>query len=231
MMTRILSRVWGDAFADGVAVHAAWQKYARLLRWPIRRASLLTAVGLMLAAAGGATLLSRAAAFLIIDSPAPSDLILVVSGDVDSRLPKAVQLWKSGYANEIVVDGGTGRSWLGRTEADRIEAQVQSLGSAAAHIRVCPIMAASTLEEAKAFPACIARSKAKTILLVTSEFHSRRALSTFRSALPGYQWSVAAVANPEAFGMSWWSDRAWAVTTLKEWEKLFWWEAVERWTA
>jgi uncharacterized SAM-binding protein YcdF (DUF218 family) len=67
------------------------------------------------------------------------------------------------------------------------------------------------------------------VLIVTSEFHTRRALSIFRRRLPQYEFSVAAAHDPAHFGTAWWTRREWAKVTFDEWVKLIWWEAVDRW--
>lgn len=193
--------------------------------WVCKAAAVLTFLAVIVA---GATI--QAGKFLVVDNPKPSDVIVVLSGDDGSRLPKAIELWKRGLAGEVIVDGGDRQRWLGRTEADRIAAQLALLGPAAGRVHVCPVAAESTLGEAQDFFDCIRDVPVTRILIVTSAYHSRRALSTFRYALPRYQWSVAAADKTETFGTSWWRNREWAATTLHEWEKLAWWEAVEKWT-
>ena len=67
------------------------------------------------------------------------------------------------------------------------------------------------------------------ILLVTSDFHTRRALDTFSRELPNYNFSIAAAYDSREFGVQWWQHRQWAKTNLLEFCKLVWWELVERW--
>ena len=38
------------------------------------------------------------------------------------------------------------------------------------------------------------------MLIVTSDFHTRRALEVFRREFPGHEYSVAAARNEEGFG-------------------------------
>jgi uncharacterized SAM-binding protein YcdF (DUF218 family) len=66
-------------------------------------------------------------------------------------------------------------------------------------------------------------------LIVTSEFHTRRALMIARHRLPQYEIHVAAARNPLEFGEAWWTKREWAKTTFDEWTKLIWFEMVDRW--
>src|SRR6476646_657059 len=46
--------------------------------------------------------------------------------------------------------------------------------------------------------------RAHRILIVTSAYHTRRALAIFRHRLPQYQWSVAAAPDESAYGTDWW---------------------------
>lgn len=67
------------------------------------------------------------------------------------------------------------------------------------------------------------------MLIVTSDYHTRRALTIFRDHLKQYQFNGAAARDPSRFGTAWWTNREWAKATLDEWMKLVWWEAVDRW--
>ncbi len=72
-------------------------------------------------------------------------------------------------------------------------------------------------------------SGAHKVLLVTTSFHTRRALSIFRKQLPAYEFSIAAVNDPRQFGVNWWSNRQWAKVNLEEWMRMTWWQLVDRW--
>jgi uncharacterized SAM-binding protein YcdF (DUF218 family) len=76
---------------------------------------------------------------------------------------------------------------------------------------------------------CLQPLNVHRVLIVTSDYHTRRALSIYSRRLPQYQWSVAAARNPAQFGNAWWTDREWAKVAFDEWSKLIWWEAVDRW--
>jgi uncharacterized SAM-binding protein YcdF (DUF218 family) len=68
------------------------------------------------------------------------------------------------------------------------------------------------------------------VLLVTSDYHTRRALDTFRRQLPQYHFSIVAVHDNSSFSpIGWWRRRQWAKTTVLEWSKLVWWKLVDRW--
>jgi len=84
----------------------------------------------------------------------------------------------------------------------------------------------STEQEAEALSACIQEHRWKTIALVTSNYHSRRAGLIWRKTLPkrdsSIQLSVDSVADPDYQPRGWWRQRAYATTWLMESAKLVW---------
>jgi uncharacterized SAM-binding protein YcdF (DUF218 family) len=84
----------------------------------------------------------------------------------------------------------------------------------------------STEQEAEALSACIQEHRWKTIVLVTSNYHSRRAGLIWRKTLPkrdpSIQLSVDSVADPDYQPSGWWRQRAYATTWLMESAKLVW---------
>jgi uncharacterized SAM-binding protein YcdF (DUF218 family) len=80
--------------------------------------------------------------------------------------------------------------------------------------------------------------KVSSVLIVTSDYHTRRAFSIFTARLPHYRWSIADAWEAYAGGApqrmpadNWWRNRRWAKTIAEEWQKLIWWELVDRWKA
>ena len=98
-------------------------------------------------------------------------------------------------------------------------------------VSICPIWGLSTRDEARDAVACLKRAGGSSVLLVTSDFHTRRALNIFRHEVRGYTFHVAAAFDENEFGTYWWKQREWAKTAVSEWAKFFWWEAVDRWRA
>ncbi|MFZ0294695.1 MAG: ElyC/SanA/YdcF family protein, partial [Candidatus Sulfotelmatobacter sp.] len=84
-------------------------------------------------------------------------------------------------------------------------------------------------DEAKEAEKCLQREDAKSVLIVTSDFHTRRALEIFRREFPEREFSVAAARNDEGFGTRWWTHRQWAKTFVDEWLRLIWWKVVDQW--
>ena len=109
----------------------------------------------------------------------------------------------------------------------------RSSGVEQSRIVLCTVTNDSTVEESSDVSRCLGRLRPAphSVLLVTNDFHTRRALSIFRSRLPQYRWSAAAVFDSAVFGNLWWQHREWAKTCALEWQKLLWWELVDSWRA
>ena len=190
----------------------------------------LIACGLMAGVA--VALASLAGGFLIVDAPRPADAILVLAGETDRRPKRALELLHQGYGKRIVLDVPTNGKIYGFTEIQLAEKYVANLkgelppGTA---MMVCPIDGLSTKDEAKDAEKCLSSEQAKSVLLVTSDFHTRRALDVFRRELPEYEYSIAASRNAEQYGAQWWKRRQWAKIFQEEWVKMIWWNLVDRW--
>jgi hypothetical protein len=96
-------------------------------------------------------------------------------------------------------------------------------------VSVCPIVGLSTKAETWDVARCLEQSGAHSVLVVTSDYHTRRALSIFQHELPQYTVYVAAARDPGQFNATWWKRRQWAKMNFDEWIRLAWWEAVDRW--
>jgi hypothetical protein len=183
---------------------------------------------LALPAALAVGLAARAGSFLVVDAPLPSDLILVLAGETDRRPERALQLLAQGYGRRIMLDVPTNLKIYEFTEIQLAQKYIQDLPQAAS-VSICPIDGLSTKDESKDVEKCLARDGSKSVLIVTSDFHTRRALSILRREVPGYAYSVAAARDGTQFGTKWWTHRQWAKTLVNEWLRLIWWKAVDQW--
>jgi len=175
---------------------------------------------------------SRAGYWLVIDHPEKSDVIVVLDGDgSDHRYWQGITMLRRGYAQDAFIDGLDDVVKFGRTPAQETAIFIhETAGPLEPHVHVCPIMARSTVGETEYIRKCIEPLHPKRVLLVTSDYHTRRALAICRHKLPQYQWSVSAARDPREYGERWWTNREWAKTFLVEWQKLLWWKVVDRWT-
>jgi uncharacterized SAM-binding protein YcdF (DUF218 family) len=165
---------------------------------------------------------------LVLDSPQPADVILVLAGETERRPARALQLLQQGYGRRIVLDVPAEAKIYGSSQLELAQTYAQRLPQAAA-ITICPIAGLSTRDEAHDAERCLQRESGDRVLLVTSDFHTRRALSVFRHELRGHSFSVAAAHEDREFGENWWEHREWAKTCAYEWMRWMWWNAVDRW--
>ena len=175
-----------------------------------------------------AALASQAARFLVVDDPEKSDAIVVLAGETSVRSARALELLRQGVAPHVFLDAETRDVIYDQKLGEIAEKYVNSLGEAN-RVSICPIEGYSTITEADDVSRCLQSLGARRVLIVTSEYHTRRALMVFRHRLPQYQFNVAAARNPAQFGEAWWTNREWAKVTFDEWLKMLWFEAVDRW--
>ncbi len=173
-------------------------------------------------------LATKAGGFLIVDQPHPSDVILVLAGETDHRPQLALELLNKHLARRIIVDVPAKATIYEFTEIQLAERYIQDLPQPEL-VSVCAIDGLSTKEESRDAEKCLQREGARSVLIVTSDFHTRRALAIFRHELPTYRFSIAGAHDEEGFGARWWTHRQWAKTFFDEWVRLLWWEAIDRW--
>jgi hypothetical protein len=170
----------------------------------------------------------NAGRFLVVEAPERSDVILVLAGETDRRPARALQLLDQGYGRRVVIDVPSATRIYEFSQVQLAEKYVGSLPEAAS-IRICPIEGLSTRDESHEAEKCLESEEGGRVLIVTSDFHTRRALSIFRREVRGKSFSVAGARDETQFGTRWWAHRQWAKTCLDEWQRVLWWTTVERW--
>jgi hypothetical protein len=170
----------------------------------------------------------NAGRILVVDDPKPSDVIVSLAGETDRRPQRAVELLQRGYGRAAVIDVPAGVNIFGFSEEHLAQSYIRDLPGPSS-VRVCSIVGLSTRDESHDFAKCLGADGAHSVLIVTSDFHTRRALSIFRHEFPRQNFSVAAVPDASEFGTRWWTHRQWAKTCFYEWIRLLWWEVVDRW--
>jgi len=164
----------------------------------------------------------------VVDAPEKSDVIVVLAGETNARPARALELLRQGVAPRVLLNASDGTRIYDQKLIDVAQRYVNGLADAN-RVSVCPIAGLSTIAEADDVNRCLQPLGAHRVLLVTSEYHTHRALMIFRQRLPQYQFSVAAARSPAEFGEAWWTHREWAKVTFDEWSKMLWWETVDRW--
>jgi len=165
---------------------------------------------------------------LVEDAPQPSDLILVLAGETEHRPAHALELLHQGLGRRVLIDVPADTKIYDRLQLELAENYVRNLPDSA-RVRLCPITGLSTREETQDVKRCLTAQDGTRILIVTSDFHTRRALATFRHELRDKTFSVAAALDPQEFGARWWTHRQWAKTLVGEWVRVLWWNFVDRW--
>jgi hypothetical protein len=172
-------------------------------------------------------LVATSGRFLVVNKPSKSDVMVVLAGETERRPARGLELLNQGYAPRLILDVPAEAKIYQRSQAEIARDYVDGLPQASS-ITVCPIYGQSTKDEALDVARCLQGVSGRRVLLVTSDFHTRRALSIFSLVLPA-DYSVAAVFDEREFGVQWWRHREWAKVNFEEWSKLTWWEIVDRW--
>jgi len=159
-------------------------------------------------------------AFLIhADPPAKADLIVVLAGDgYGRRLLYGAELARQGYAPRVLVSGP--RTFYGHSEDQLAIPFAVRQGYSESMFIPMPVKARSTLEEAEEIVSELRRRGTRTVLVVTSNYHTRRARRLWREAAGGID--VRVVASPDAYFQAdrWWKDREGRKIFFYEWVKL-----------
>jgi len=185
-------------------------------------------VSALVAAAGLILFALNAGKMLVVDAPQPCDVIVVLAGETYQRPIQGLELLDRGYARRMLIDVPARDTVFEFSEVQLAEKYIHNLPEAAS-VEICPIEGLSTRDESHDVEKCLAHEPGSRVLIVTSEFHTRRSLSIFRHEIQGKSFAVAAAYDNSQFGTRWWAHRQWAKTCLDEWLRLLWWNAIERW--
>lgn len=125
------------------------------------------------------------------DAPRPADAIVLLAGSMKERAPTAAMLYRQGYAPRVLVsDDGIFSAWS--TEYNRnlyqvewAEEELVKLGVPRSAIVRLPCLGSGTIYESMATKREMGSSGIRSIIVVTSDYHTRRAGWTFRHTLGG----------------------------------------------
>lgn len=156
---------------------------------------------------------AAAARALIVRVPlASADAIVVLSGSSSyrERTQKAAQLYREGRAPLVLLtDDHTRGGWDSAQQTnpffvERARDELIKLGVPRDRIRIAPGIAAGTRDEALIVKDYAERERLRSLLIVTSSYHSRRALRSVQQVVSANGTTVGlepASASPSAF---WW---------------------------
>jgi uncharacterized SAM-binding protein YcdF (DUF218 family) len=154
-------------------------------------------------------LLRLAGGFWVVDdSPAASDAIVILGDDNynGDRAARAAELLKAGWAPRIVASGRYLRPYASIAELE--EHDLIGRGVPASAIVRLAHRAENTREEAVVVNQLVSSRGWKRILLVTSNYHTRRSLYICeRTFPPGTLLRVVPARDPEYDPDNWWRTR------------------------
>jgi uncharacterized SAM-binding protein YcdF (DUF218 family) len=154
-------------------------------------------------------ILRIAGGFWVVDEPAENSDAIVILSDDDydaDRASRAAQLYKDGRAPRVVASGRYLRPYA--SIAELMEHDLVDRGVPAGAVVRFPHRARDTREEAAALAPFLASHGWKKILVVTSNYHTRRAEFIFaRSLNSGTELRVVAAAGRDYDPDNWWKTR------------------------
>jgi uncharacterized SAM-binding protein YcdF (DUF218 family) len=155
----------------------------------------------------------------LVDSEQPSraDMVVVLAGDdTGARVLKGAELVKEGYAPAVVVSGPV--CCYGKHESDLAIQFVVERGYPREWFIPLPMVAHSTREEAYILARELERLKVARFILVTSDYHTRRAARVYRTLMPPGSFRIVA-ADGGYLGGGWWRSREGRKQVAMEWIK------------
>jgi len=154
-----------------------------------------------------------------VEDPLDKADALIVLGDDNfyaDRATRAVQLFREGKVQVIVASGRRLRPNAG--VAELIEHDLVERGVPKDRVLRFTYDGDSTLEEAEALVKLVTQKKWRRVIVVTSNYHTRRARYIFRRVFPqGMQVSVASARDGDFDPGHWWEKRK----SIKELTKEF----------
>ena len=186
----------------------------RRILWLI--APLLLAAVAVLTANLWLTALGR---FLIrAEEPVHAEIVVVLAGDqYGNRIVKGAELVRQGYAPKILVSGPAGM--YGNTEDQLAIAFAVHRGYPGEWFIGLPNRSRSTREEADDVLAELRKRGIRSFLLVTSDYHTRRAAKIYREKVGGIAFHTVAAPDADFQAERWWRSRQGRKFWFYEWAK------------
>ncbi|MFA5879634.1 MAG: YdcF family protein [Candidatus Margulisiibacteriota bacterium] len=144
-----------------------------------------------------------------------ADMIVVLSGGEDNRIIMAVDLYKKGISRKIMMSGGG--PFLGSYYAKFMGDYAHELGVKKRNI-LYELNSLSTFENAKFSYPILKKRGVKSILIVTSKYHTKRAYKVFRKFYPDID--VYIIGAPDGINYkNWWHNYEMSDKILHEFVK------------
>lgn len=163
-----------------------------------------------------------------------ADALIVLSGSraYRERTAYAASLYREGVAPLVVLtNDGEQASWSNVEERnppfqELAATELQKQGVPREAIRLLPDLVQGTRDEADVVSRFAQTEKLQSLLLVTSDYHSRRAFSTFEKATNAHQMTLGVQSPSTSFGKRffWWVRyQGWKTTGAEFIKTVYYW--------
>lgn len=193
-----------------------------------------------IAYAGSTPLLTAMGHYLINDEPIEhADAIVVLAGSIPDRILEAVALYKEGRAPLILLSRGRDPAGYSQLAALGLHVARQfELNRSVAEQAGVPATALievggnedSTVDEAEEVLRYAGAHGIRTLIVVTSKHHSRRASIIYRQLADPQMRIMSRPSRYDEFEpQGWWHDRTYRRRVVIEYQKLVAFELIDRW--
>jgi uncharacterized SAM-binding protein YcdF (DUF218 family) len=174
----------------------------------------------------------RAGRYLVVDTPLQAaDAIVVLAGARAERWLEGVELYKENVAPTIVLSTGRveraeqllrQRGIRFPSETEIVKDAMVQMGVPAERVLTFPDRVDNTAAEAELTRAMAAARGWRSLIVVTSKYHTRRSLYAFQRAFSGtgITIQVRGTRFDEAQPDTWWKHRGDLRFVISEWQKL-----------
>lgn len=152
------------------------------------------------------------------DAPFHADIAVVLGGDdTGRRVLKAAEMVEQGWAPAVLVSGP--KCCYGRNESDLAIPYAVARGYPPSWFIDFPMPGQSTREEARYVAAELRRRGVRRFLVVTSDYHTRRAARMWALVAPRQSFRVIAACDEYFSPRGWWHSREGEKKFAIEWLK------------
>jgi uncharacterized SAM-binding protein YcdF (DUF218 family) len=147
--------------------------------------------------------------WVVEDLSAQADALIILSDDdfIGSRAARAADLYHEGRAPVIIASGRMMRPYAGVGEL--MQRDLTDRGVPSSAIEIYRHHASDTLEEAQTLRSLVVQKGWRHVVIVTSNYHTRRARYIFQRVFPlGVQVDVASAKDPDFDISDWWEHKA-----------------------
>jgi uncharacterized SAM-binding protein YcdF (DUF218 family) len=190
------------------------------------RGRRVTGAALLLALVGVVLARDLPAERLVVADPLlPSDAIVVMAGDPGyERTAAAAALMRAGLARTLILTGGEPGPG---DSAESLRAHALRLGVGPENIQI-ETLSHTTREAVQAVAPMIGALGARTVTLVTSPYHQRRATAAARRAWPGVEVRSHPASPSSWKAEGWWRSVGGVRVVVTEYAKLLYYRS-RRW--